>query len=108
MPRKEVARKCKKLFSKETQKRQEEISEDRQARLETTGDRRSKETEHHFQLSLERNDSCQTRQLMTSEQRERKRQYMREWRQRVKSTETPEERERRLKRQRVVNKRARE
>ncbi|GIY69383.1 hypothetical protein CDAR_470611 [Caerostris darwini] len=85
-----------------------ENSEDRQAGLETIGERRSEETEHHFQLGLEGNDSCQTRQRMTSEQRERQRQYMREWRQRVKSTETPEEREKRLQRKRVVNKRARE
>ncbi|GIY69396.1 hypothetical protein CDAR_470681 [Caerostris darwini] len=65
MPRKEVARPCKKLLSKGPQKRHEEIrsenSEDRQAGLETIGERRAKETEHHFQLGLERNHSCQTR-----------------------------------------------
>ncbi|GIY69415.1 hypothetical protein CDAR_470791 [Caerostris darwini] len=112
MPRKEEAMPCQELLSKEPYKRQEEIrnasSEDRQAGLETIGERRAKETEHHFQLGLEGNDSCQTRTRMTSEQRERKRQYMREWRQRVKSAETPEERDRRLERKRVFNKRARE
>ncbi|GIY35522.1 hypothetical protein CEXT_411001 [Caerostris extrusa] len=117
------------------QKLQEEIrsdsSEDRQARLETIGERRTKETEQQVQLSLDRKPSCRTRRRETPEQRERKLQYKWEWYQRVKSIETPgqrvkrlermraryklvketetlEERERRLESARVANKRSRE
>ncbi|GIY69424.1 hypothetical protein CDAR_470841 [Caerostris darwini] len=92
MPLNKEAMPCKKLLSEEPQKRQEEIrsesSQDRQAGLETIGERRPKEAEQQVELGMERNHSCQTRRRMTSEKRERKRQYIREWRQRLKSKET--------------------
>ncbi|GIY69381.1 hypothetical protein CDAR_470591 [Caerostris darwini] len=76
MPRKEEAMPCKKLLSKEPQKRQGEIpsasSEDRQAGLQTIGERRSKETERQVQLSQEHNPSCRTRRCEISKQRERR------------------------------------
>ncbi|GIY69387.1 hypothetical protein CDAR_470631 [Caerostris darwini] len=133
MALKEEAMPCEELFSKEPQKRQEEIgsasSEDRQAGLEAIGERRTKEAEFHVQLGLGHNYACQTRRRMTSEKRERKLQYQREWyqtvksketpeqrektrpyastKQRVRETETPEERQRRLESARVLKKRAR-
>ncbi|GIY69379.1 hypothetical protein CDAR_470571 [Caerostris darwini] len=99
------------MQSKELQKRQQirsASSEDRQAGLETIGERRAKESEHQVQLSLERNHSCQTKQRMTSEQLERKRQYMREWYKRAKSTETPERRERKQQEDRLNKRQARQ
>ncbi|GIY69377.1 hypothetical protein CDAR_470551 [Caerostris darwini] len=108
MPRKEQAMSCKKLLSKGPQKRHKEIgsesSEDRRAGLETIGERRSEETEHHFQLSLERNDSCQTRQQRRQRRLERDRFLKSQARQR----ETPEQRESRLLCMRLLHKRVRE
>ncbi|GIY69397.1 hypothetical protein CDAR_470691 [Caerostris darwini] len=85
-----------------------ENSEDRQARLEAIGERRAKETKQQVQLGLERNPSCKTRRRMTSEQREKKRQYLREWYQRTKETETSEQRERKRQYMRECYQRAKE
>ncbi|GIY69391.1 hypothetical protein CDAR_470651 [Caerostris darwini] len=112
MPRSKPAMPCKKLLSKVPQKLQEEVrsesSEDRQAGLETIGERRAKETEQQVQLSLDRKPSCRTRRREILEQRERRLQYKREWYQRVKSIETPEQREKRLVSMRARYKRVKE
>ncbi|GIY85148.1 hypothetical protein CDAR_16331 [Caerostris darwini] len=114
MPLKEIAMPQKTRLPNEHKKRQDEIrnetSEVKQSRLINIGERTAEESKTEQQGRLERNrlSKLKIQLLKKSEENERKRQYMREFYQRVKATETEEQRESRLERQRVRNRRIRQ
>ncbi|GIY85152.1 hypothetical protein CDAR_16351 [Caerostris darwini] len=112
MSLKEIAMPQKTRLPNEHMKRQDEIrnetSEVKQSRLKNIGERTADESKTEQQGRLERNrlSKLKIKLLKKSEENERKRQYMREFYQRVKATE--EQRESRLERQRVRNRRIRQ
>ncbi|GIX97853.1 hypothetical protein CEXT_722121 [Caerostris extrusa] len=115
MPPKEIAMPRKRRLSKECQNRQDEIpsesSEDRQSSLTNIRERTAKESMAKQQWPSNLESKCliqlQGERSRISEQRERKRQYNSDFFQRVKATETQEERETRLEKQRVCQARLR-